>query len=622
MTTAEPPVDKGRPLDHRDATYYVIPTRRRRTFGALMWTVVALLGGVSATWLFKHETLQYALSNDLNKAPQVEEATKILAPEPKSLPDRPWNILVIGSDRRPKDGGDRGRGDTIILVRLDFKQNLVSMLSFPRDLYVEIPGYGRNKINAAYSLGTEKLVIQTVERLTGERVNHFFNVDFNAFRRLVNDAGGVYLDIDRWYFNDNKGRGPTSSFEQLDIKPGYQRLGGFDALDYVRYRKGDNDFGRIARQQAFLAELKRQTNGVKGVNNVLDAVKDEVTTSLKSGSRLEDFLRFGLNTDRIARVTVKTNDQYDVEGVGNVVATNQFLIREAVDQWKNPTFQNDETVPKTNPAKTIVWVYNGSKRLGVGSEATKALEAKGYQAFFAGDAPDGFYTSTAVFYANGKRNAAKGIQTLIGGNASIAQRRNGQERDADVLVMIGGDYDGLQGTKKPAPAAKPTPETVTTTSLRATVASARRLTGMNLLVPTHLPPGSSIRYVRLYNVERGDRGTRNALTFVVQLSGLSKLGGNRYMTITQTSMKDPPIVKTGTCCDKSGNITFYNGKNMQRLLWRKGNMTYWISNSLDESVNAETIRDIKQFMLPPGKAKLKKGERDTAIPVTETSRTP
>ena len=618
MSTVDPP---RRPLNHQDATYYAIPKRRRPVLAVLTWSLVALLGLTGAAALFAQRVAHRALANDQNSAPEVIQARGALTEEPKSLGDRPWNILLIGSDARAGEGKGGGRGDTLILVRLDTKRNFISMLSFPRDLLVQIPGYGENKINAAFSLGGYKLAIETVTQLTGEKIDHFFNIDFEAFRRLVNDANGVYLDIDRWYFNDNTGGG--ENFEQLDIKPGYQRLDGFNALDYVRYRHGDTDFGRIARQQAFLAELKRKTTGARGLNNIIDAVHDEVVTSLKSSTRLKDFLLFGLQTekDRVARVQIPTTGVLNTS-FGQAVLTSPGLVSDAVDRWKNPVFQSDAVVPTTDPAKVVVWVYNGSKKLLVGTKAAEGLEAKGYQAFFPGDAPEGFYPTTSIFYADGKRNEAKAIQALFGPSASIGQRRANQPSDADVIVYVGADFTGVAAPKPPPPPVKDKPATAFTSSLRSTVVNARSFTGMNLLVPSHLPPGSAVKYVRLYNVDLGDRGKPNAITFVVQLPGNSKLGGNRYMTITQTNMKNPPIVSTGTGRDKQGNITFYNGKNMQRLLWQKGDMTYWITNALDESMSVATIRDIKTFMVRPGKVAPKKGERDTAIPVSKSSRTP
>lgn len=625
MSVVEPPAGPSRPpLDHRDATYYQIPRRRRPVLSVLMWSVIGLIGIVGAAVLFAQRYGDYALSNPNNNSAEVKEAIQVLAQEPKNLPDRPWNILVIGSDKRGTVKGDGGRSDTLILVRLDFKRGFISMLSFPRDLYVSIPGYGQNKINAAYSFGSNKLAIETVEQLTGESIDHFFNVDFNAFVRLVNDAGGVYLDIDRWYFNDNSG--PGENFEQLDIKPGYQKLKGSDALDYVRYRHGDSDFARIARQQAFLSELKRQSRSARGLDNIVDAIHDEVTTSLRSTSRLKDFLLFALETEkeRIARVQVKATGSSLVNGQ-SVVLTSQKQIRDAVDLWKNPEFISQAPSKPADPSKTTVNVYNGSKRLRLGAKAGEALAKRGYKVFVGGNAPDGLYQSTSIFYASGKRNEAKALQQLFGDRASIVARRKGQPTDADVLVMIGSDYEGLvtpaASTAKPV---KKRPDTVLTTSLKRRVQNARAITGLDMLVPLHLPRGYDVAWMRLYDVERGDQGKPNALTIVLRARFGSTLSGNRYVTITQTGMKNPPIVKTRTGVDAKGCrcSTFYNGRQMHRLLWQRGKMTYWISNSLDEGLTDVTIRDMQQFMVRPAKAKLKAGQKDTAVSIEEKSRTP
>jgi succinyl-diaminopimelate desuccinylase len=185
--------------------------------------------------------------------------TRLEARRPGRPPSRaagkPANILLIGSDTRPQ--GDPGRSDSLILVRMDPTHDFISMLSFPRDLYVPIPGLGMDKINAAYSQGPAK-TIETVRELTGEDVNGYVIVDFTGFAKLVDAVGGVYLDIDRRYYNKNIGTLATN-FADIDLQPGYQRLDGADALSYVRYRHTDSDYDRIARQQQFLSELKRQT---------------------------------------------------------------------------------------------------------------------------------------------------------------------------------------------------------------------------------------------------------------------------------------------------------------------------------------------------------------------------
>jgi LCP family protein required for cell wall assembly len=172
-------------------------------------------------------------------------------------PGSPQTILVLGSDRRygDKKAGLPARSDTIIVVRLDPDKKATAVMSIPRDLKVEIPGYGTNKINTSYALGGPKLTVKTVKNLLGIPISHVVNVNFGGFQRAVNRLGCVYVDIDRRYFNDHGGPG---GYATIDIKPGYQKLCGSDSLDYVRYRHTDDDFVRAARQQDFLRQAKDQ----------------------------------------------------------------------------------------------------------------------------------------------------------------------------------------------------------------------------------------------------------------------------------------------------------------------------------------------------------------------------
>ena len=598
--------------------YYQVPRRRRPVLANLMRVVVALLGLAGAAALFVNQYANYALSNPSDNSADVKNAIKALDPAPQNLPDQPVNILVLGSDSRGAHSG--ARSDTLLLVRMDFNRGFISMLSFPRDLYVQIPGQGPNKINAAYSLGGTKLAIETVKALTGEPIQYFFNVDFHAFTRLVNDAGGVYLDIDRHYFNNNSAGG--ASFARIDIQPGYQRLNGSDALSYVRYRHTDSDFARIARQQLFLSELKRTSRSVGGVNNIVDAIHSDVTTNLKSPDRLKDFLLFALRTDkdRTARVTIPSTGFATRNGGQSVVLTTDSLIRTAVDRWKNPDFHSQAPVTALPPSKVTVEVFNGTNRIGLANTTGRALQAKGYTVLVGGNAGT-FYSSTSIFYAPTHRNEASALQAHFGPNANIVERRAGQPTDADLLVMVGGDYQRLVTPTLTKPTAAK-PDTVATLALKPAIQRFRAATKLDALVPLHLPRGSQVIYIRTYNVDHGDQGPPNALTVVLRLAGYSPLGGLRYATITQTDMKSPPLIANAICCDAHGNYTFYDGKNMQRLLWRRGQMTYWVSNSLDETLTVATIRDIQRFMVNPGRAKLGPKKRDARVPVATTSVTP
>jgi LCP family protein required for cell wall assembly len=191
-------------------------------------------------------------------------------------PGKPQTILLLGSDTRAKGARDyegrgaRGRSDTMMLVRLDPNQNHIPVLSLPRDLKVQIPGHGVDKLNAAYSLGGVKLTLKTIKNFTGLRVNHVINVDFRGFRKAINALGCVYVDVDRRYFNDNTG---GEQYATIDIKPGYQKLCDQDALDYVRYRHTDNDIIRAARQQDFLRQMKAQIGLKKIINDRKELIK-------------------------------------------------------------------------------------------------------------------------------------------------------------------------------------------------------------------------------------------------------------------------------------------------------------------------------------------------------------
>src|SRR4051812_18514964 len=171
-------------------------------------------------------------------------------------PGSPQTLMLLGSDRRPKNNGDPAAGgarsDTIMLIRLDPSKKAIAMMSLPRDLKVQIPGHGTDKINDAYALGGPRLTLKTVKRLTGLPVNHVINVDFRGFWAAVNAVGCVYADIDRRYFNNSPG------FAYINVQPGYQRMCGRQALQYVRFRHEDNDLVRSSRQQDFLRQAKQQ----------------------------------------------------------------------------------------------------------------------------------------------------------------------------------------------------------------------------------------------------------------------------------------------------------------------------------------------------------------------------
>jgi LCP family protein required for cell wall assembly len=177
----------------------------------------------------------------------------------------PQTILLLGSDVRlaERRRGMKGNSDTMILVRLDPNKNASAVLSVPRDLKVllELPSGAvrTDKINAAYRDGGARLIAKTIKQLLEIEIHHVINVNFKAFKAAVNRVGCVYVDIDRRYFNAN-----PYAYATINVRPGYQKMCGEKALDYVRFRHEDNDLVRAARQQDFLRQAKDQV-GVRRV---------------------------------------------------------------------------------------------------------------------------------------------------------------------------------------------------------------------------------------------------------------------------------------------------------------------------------------------------------------------
>jgi polyisoprenyl-teichoic acid--peptidoglycan teichoic acid transferase len=264
---------------------------KRFALGAVAIVVLSATTVASAVLLEVREVSAIIKDESVPLAPGVSSLLQDVAP------GKPQTILVIGDDRRKIDvrQGNPTRSDTMILVRLDPKRGATAMMSLPRDLLVNIPGHGRNKLNAAFALGADALTLRTIRSLLGIPIHHYVRVTFWGFRQAVDRLGCVYVDVDRRYFNDNHppngGGGPYAT---IDVPAGYQKLCGQRALDYVRYRHLDSDLVRAARQQSFLAQAKEQI-GVSGVfsdrTQLLRIFARSVRTDIRSSRAILSLLK-------------------------------------------------------------------------------------------------------------------------------------------------------------------------------------------------------------------------------------------------------------------------------------------------------------------------------------------
>lgn len=212
------------------------------------------------------------------------------------------------------------------------------MLSIPRDLKVEIPGYGTGKFNAAYSYGGPELTLRTLKQLTGVSVNHLFVVDFEGFAKAVDAIGCVYVDVDRRYYHSNEGLAPSEQYSEINIQPGYQKLCGEQALEFVRYRHTDTDLVREARQQAFLRDARQMIPASQLVaqrNELIEIFTKYTTSDLHSTEELLDLLKLfvELKGTPIKQISFPAELHPVVENQPNYVTAEPAALEKTVSQF-------------------------------------------------------------------------------------------------------------------------------------------------------------------------------------------------------------------------------------------------------------------------------------------------
>lgn len=173
------------------------------------------------------------------------------------------NILLLGIDARP--GEKTGRSDTMIILTVDAENNVIRMVSLMRDLYVEIPGYKNNRLNAAYVFGGPELLMKTIKKNFGIEVDHYVAVNFSMLANLIDQIGGLELEVESDYYVDriNAVIKCDNAVLGIDVNdgllsgPGLQLMTGKQAQAYARYRYGtkDGDFGRTQRQREVIMKI-------------------------------------------------------------------------------------------------------------------------------------------------------------------------------------------------------------------------------------------------------------------------------------------------------------------------------------------------------------------------------
>lgn len=264
--------------------------------------------------------------------PAEASATEIPRPMPR-IPQSPEvvNILLMGSDQRPYTGGYRT--DTMMLVSLDPGSGIATLISFPRDLYVYIPGWRMDRINTADVRGGHDLTALTILYNFGLEVDHWALVNFSGFMGAVDTLGGLTVQSTGYMLDECGGR-------WWSYAPGSYNMNGFQALCYVRMRKAnDGDFDRLRRQQEVIRAFFAKVLSLEGLSKV-PQLYSQFITSLQTDVDLEELLplvplaaQLGVDSSRI--------HQYRID-------------RSMVDGWRVPTSGAAVLLPRRDAIQSML----------------------------------------------------------------------------------------------------------------------------------------------------------------------------------------------------------------------------------------------------------------------------
>ncbi|HEX4929442.1 MAG TPA: LCP family protein [Gaiellaceae bacterium] len=591
------------------------------------WVAVAILVVISSiaggAYLWFHESVAEVVAS----TPDVKIAAKRLD---VALPGQPATALVIGYDQRAGDAaGTSSRSDTVMLVRADPDTESISLLSFPRDLYVQVVCPGGStfnaRINGAYSECGTKGTLETVRKLTGLPINYLITVNFRGFRQLVDAIDGIWIDVDRRYFND---RGGDFGYATINLFPGYQKLGGYQALDFVRYRHTDSDLYRVARQQLFVRAFKDQIKANASpldLPGVIKTITKNVEVGVGGNAELDGktVLRYALFAYSLPPGHFFQAKLEGIEETGGFdLLVPEAKVKEAVQEFANPDVESPEkatavalnekpkaAADKAPPAReTTVNVLNGNGVPGSAGTASYLLSQRGYQMVYApdgknGNAPNWEYFKTRIHFDGsqpGAEPAAKKIATLFGTDdvvpldPAIAALSN----SALVTVIVGQTF---HGTLAEAPVDKtPTrqPPSVVPgadASLQLLRDRAKKMP-FELMVPTVLERSSWIdreKPIRAYRIDPDGKHKTIRLTY--------RTGGGEYWGVQMTDWDEAPVLSelnvTRTIKGRKYEL-HYTGPKLHMIVLRQGGASYWVVNTLLDSLSNETMLAIAKGLKP------------------------
>lgn len=368
-------------------------------------------------------------------------------------PMEPYNVLILGFDKRPRD--TVFRSDSMILARVDPKTKQVWLVSIPRDMRAQVPGHGYTKVNNAYALGKEQLAIDTVEKLTGQKINYYMGVDFTGFRQIVNAMGGVWIDVPV-EINDRQAD-PSKGKKYSHIDAGYQLLDGNHAITFVRARHqfADQDFTRMKNQQRFFKAIADQIatkTSVAKIPRIVSTAAPYISTNMTLIEMLRTAQALkGSGSDSIQSTTLPGSwrtpfiwpDEVALETImDKFEAGEPFEPKKSKSKATSSGSEQDaEAKPQAKkPSEITVTVRNGGGVAGCAKQASSILKAQAFKVDEVGNANQFVYKKTLVIYKKDKPSAELVLSSLPSGT-KLVESRGMYSFKTDVLVVIGKDWD-------------------------------------------------------------------------------------------------------------------------------------------------------------------------------------
>jgi LCP family protein required for cell wall assembly len=538
-------------------------------------------------------------------------------------PSQPTIALVIGTDRRKGFQAElTGRSDTLILVRADPIHESLSLLSFPRDLLVTVKCPGRpdvqERINYAFSECGASGSIETVRTLTGLPINYYVTVNFRGFMDLVNNLGGVWMDVDHRYLCD-----PTNcpDVSKINLLPGYQRLNATDALAFVRYRHFDSDIYRNARQQLFLKALKQQISSQMSIDTVLkiaNAIENNVVVG-RGGNKpldvktLSDYLFFA---HRLPSGHVFQSRIAGLTGYSELTTAPENIAA-AVREFVNPDVSSPEKARDVafgikhrsralRPKDVTTTVLNGNGITGSAANASYELAQRGYHILVPAsgkpqNAPRFNYFRTTVYYDTTQprsRAAATQLGNLFG-DADVKPLppvMTALANGAIATVVVGQNFHGSIAPTPvdQTPKKEPAQVTLDPSLTRSQLLSVRRRVPFRLELPRFVANYSKLEFdapIRVYTIKKGNKAVR--LTFATGL--------NDYWGIEETNWDEAPALAEASFTHlirKRQFSLYYSGPHLHMVVLREHGATYWVINTVLDTLSNETMLAIARGLQP------------------------